>query len=35
MIDMIAGIMFNFGLLGTIFCLVVAAIGFAMGGRVA
>lgn len=32
---MIAGIMFNFGMLGAILCLCIALIGFALGGRVA
>lgn len=33
--NMIAGLIFNFGMLGAILCLTVALIGFAMGGRVA
>lgn len=32
---MIAGMMFNFGMLGAIICLMIALIGFALGGRVA
>lgn len=32
---MIAGIMFNFGMLGAILCLCIALIGFIFGGRVA
>ena len=35
MIDMVAGLMFNFGLLGALLCLCIALVGFAMGGRVA
>lgn len=33
--NMIAGLMFNFGLLGVLVCLMIAIIGFVLGGRVA
>lgn len=32
---MIAGILFNYGVLGALICVCVALVGFAMGGRVA
>lgn len=35
LINMIAGLMFNYGLLGAMLCLMITLIGFVLGGRVA
>jgi len=35
MLNMVAGLMFNFGILGALLCVCISLIGFALGGRVA